>query len=35
MDNVIVKPNSNFTSLKGNNLPDYASEEYLHYRRCV
>lgn len=34
MENIVVKPNSNFTSLKGNNIPDNASEEYLHYRSC-
>lgn len=34
MSNIVVKPNSNFTSLKGNNTPDNASEEYLAYRKC-
>ena len=34
MSNVVVRPNSNFTSIKGNNTPDNASEEYLMYREC-
>ncbi|MCI8972728.1 MAG: radical SAM protein [Lachnospiraceae bacterium] len=34
MSNIIVKPNSNYTSLKGNNEPENASEEYLFYRKC-
>ena len=34
MSEVKVTPNSNFTSLKGNNMPENASEEYLDYRRC-
>lgn len=34
MSNVTIKPNSNFTSLKGNNQPENISEEYLFYRKC-
>lgn len=31
---IVVKPNSNFTSLKGSNIPDNASAEYVLYRKC-
>lgn len=34
MSHIVVRPNSNFTSLKGNNAPDNASEEYMLYRKC-
>lgn len=33
MTDTKVTPNSNFTSLKGNNLPDNVSDEYKEYRR--
>ncbi len=34
MTDVTIKPHSNFTSLKGNNIPENASEEYMFYRKC-
>ncbi len=34
MNDIRVTPNSNFTSLGGNVIPDDISEEYKEYRRC-
>lgn len=34
MNDIRIAPNSNFTSLGGNIMPDDASDEYREYRRC-
>ncbi len=34
MEQITVKPNSNFESLRGSNQPENASKEYLEYREA-